>query len=829
MSDTPTTTTEPYAALLATLDLRTKVRLLTGETAFTLWGEESIGLAPMAFSDGPTGVRGLRFTGGEEVALLPNATLLASAWSEDTAREVGGLLAEEAERQKIHVVLGPTVNLHRTPLGGRLFEQYSEDPLLTGKLAAAYVKGLQDKGIGACLKHLVANESETLRNYMDSRLSERALREVYLLPFEIAVEEAQPWSIMAAYNDVNGVAATEHDHVNNTVVKGEWGWDGLLMSDWFATKTSAPAALGGLDLVMPGPDGPWGEALVRDVESGAVPERVVDDHLTRLLRLAERVGALGVHRQWPATPTAPDAPERREQLRRLATDGMVVLANDGVLPLAADVGSIALVGRHGVETVCMGGGSAQVNPPHQVSIAEGLRAAVGDRLTVVDGVEVRERPVAADPQWVRDPETGEPGVRLRHYDADGVLLGDAHSDLASASVGWDDDFPRPVARVTIAARVDHTGTAQLGALGVGAWVLSVDGVEVGSTTLAAEGHDPGESMLKPPAWTREVELAGGALVEATLTLVRSEPQPAPNGEVNQLSHVIASGMGVKSLVARPVPAPADQAVAAAVEAVRDVDVAVVVVGLTEEQETEAVDKHTLALPGEQDALVAAVAGAARRTVVVVNSATPVLMPWADEVDAILVVGLPGQEGGHAVADALLGVREPAGRLVTTWPVADGAAPAWEVEPTDLRLDYDDDTFVGYRGFAAGRAKAPAWWFGHGLGYAAWDYTSAAVVGEGSSGAPRVEVEVTNTSGRDSREVVQVYLRPAHPDEPVRLVGWAGAEVAAGSTASVTVDCDARLWRRWDSDTGRWTTLGDGGELLVARGLGDIRHRLPLGA
>lgn len=820
-------TDNPYAALLEKLDLRTKVRLLTGETAFTLWGEEGIGLAPMAFSDGPTGVRGLKFTGGEKVALFPNATVLASAWSEDTAREVGGMLAEEAQRQQIHVVLGPTINLHRTPLGGRLFEQYSEDPLLTGKLASAYVKGLQEKGIGACLKHLVANESETLRNYMDSRVSEQALREVYLLPFEIAVEESNPWSIMAAYNDVNGVAATEQQHVNNEVLKDEWDWDGLLMSDWYATKTSAPAALGGLDLVMPGPDGPWGEALVRDVESGAVPESVVDEHVTRLLRLAERVGALAEHRQWPASSTAPDAPERRAQLRRLATDGMVVLANNGVLPLAADAGTVALVGRHGVETVCMGGGSAQVNPPYQVSVADGLRDALGERLTVVDGVEVRERPVAADPRWLRDPETGEPGVRLRHYDAEGALLGDAHSDLASVSVGWDDSFPQPVEKVTIAARVSQAGRAELGALGVGAWTLSVDGDEVAQTTLVAEGYDPGESMLKPPAWTEEVELAEGALVEATVTLVRSEPRPSPTGEVNQLSHLIASGMGLKSLVARPVPASAEQAIAAAVDAARAGDVAVVVVGLTEEQETEALDKHTLALPGQQDALITAVAKAARRTVVVVNAATPVLMPWADAVDAVLVVGLPGQEGGHAVADALLGVREPAGRLVTSYPSADTEAPAWDVVPTDLRLDYTDGTFIGYRGFAAGHAKAPAWWFGHGLGYATWDYPSAQVAGATAAGAPRLEVTVANSSERDSREVVQVYLQPAEPGQPVRLVGWAATEVAAGAAATVTVECDARLWRRWDDEVGRWSTLAEGGELLVARGLGDIRHRLAL--
>ena len=300
-------------------------------------------------------------------------------------------------------------------------------------------------------------------------------------------------------------------------------------------------------------------------------------------------------------------------------------------------------------------------------------------------------------------------------------------------------------------------------------------------------------------------------MEATVTIVRSEPVPGPDGKIGQLSHVIASGMGLKSLVARPVPAPAEQTIAAAVEAARAAEVAVVVVGLTEEQETEALDKHTLALPGEQDALVSAVAAAARRTVVVVNAATPVLMPWADQVDAILVAGLPGQEGGHAVADALLGVREPAGRLVTSYPAADGENPAWEVVPTDLRLEYTDGTFVGYRGFAAGRATAPAWWFGHGLGYATWDYPSARLADAGGA-APRVEVTVRNADLRDSREVVQVYLQPAEQDQPVRLVGWAAVEVPAGQSATVAVDCDDRLWRRWDAAAGRWARLADGGEL-----------------
>jgi beta-glucosidase len=354
-----------YAGLIGALDLRDKVTLLTGASAFTLAPESSIGLGEVRLSDGPTGVRGLKFSGGRTVALFPNATLLASAWSEETAYEVGRLLAEEAMAQQIHVVLGPTINLHRSLLGGRLFEAYSEDPLLTGKLAAAYVRGLQDSGVGACLKHLIANESETERNTMNSVVDELTLRELYLLPFEIAVQEADAWSLMAAYNDINGVPATEQQHVNNEIVKEEWGYTGLLMSDWFATKSAAPAANGGLDLVMPGPSGPWGDALVAAVQAGDVDESVIDEHLRRLLRLADRVGALGSPRDYPEDLPAPDSPTRKEQLLRLAAEGITVLSNrDGVLPLNRSQ-TVALIGRHAVETIDMGGGSAQVNPPYQ--------------------------------------------------------------------------------------------------------------------------------------------------------------------------------------------------------------------------------------------------------------------------------------------------------------------------------------------------------------------------------------------------------------------------------------------------------------------------------
>ncbi len=806
---------DPYDELIGSLDLPAKIKLLTGATMFTLWPEPSIGLAELRLSDGPTGVRGLEFSGGRVVALFPNATLLASAWDTEAAHEVGQLLAEEALAQHIHVVLGPTINLHRSLLGGRLFEAYSEDPLLAGKLAAAYVQGMQELGVGACLKHLVANESETERTTMNSVVDEATLRELYLLPFEIAVAESNPWSIMAAYNDVNGIAATEQHHVNTEIVKGEWGWDGLLMSDWLATKSTAASANGGLDLVMPGPDGPWGEALVRAVRDGEVAESTVDQHLHRLLVLADRVGVLGVERDYPTGQPAPDSWPRKEQLTRLAATGMTVLTNtNDTLPLAAER-TVALIGRHAIETIGMGGGSAHVNAPYIISVAQGLTERLGDAVTVVDGVEVRNRAVAADPTIVSHPETGEPGIQALIYAADGTLLEDRSHPAGSTVVGFDDNLSQPFAKVVLRARVQIPGPVELGVLGVGDWVLqTADRTREYTLRLTSTGF--GQDMLVPPTQFEVVQLHESGLVEATV----SPPAPDSDAEVVGLP-----GIGFYGLIARPARRPSAEVIAKAVAAAQAADVAVVVVGLTDEQELESIDKDTLRLPGDQDALISAVAAVAERTVVVVNAATPVLMPWLERVDAVLWAGLPGQEAGHAVAAALLADIEPAGRLVTTFPTADGAAPAWDVTPVEGAIVYEEGTFIGYRGHYAGRVTPPAFWLGHGLGYSTWSYDNIELKTAGPS--PTVRLTVTNIGSRDSREVVQVYLEPADDRQPVRLVGWTAISVPAATSTQVDVATDDRLWRRWDTDARAWTTIKNGGRLLIARGLGDIRASLNL--
>ncbi|MEV6710985.1 glycoside hydrolase family 3 C-terminal domain-containing protein [Lentzea sp. NPDC051208] len=765
---------------VAGLDLPRKVRLLTGSALFALHPEPEIGLAPLKLSDGPTGVRGAELRGGTIACVLPNATLLAQHWDVALAREVGEVLADEAAAQQVHVVLGPTINLHRTALGGRLFEAYSEDPLLTGTIAAAYVRGLQDKGIAATPKHYVANESETERRTASMVLDEKTLREVYLLPFEIVVEDSSPWAIMAAYNNVNGIPATEHTELVEGVLKGEWGFDGLVMSDWFATKSTAASANGGLDLVMPGPGGPWEDELVKAVRAGEVAGSVIDDHLRRLLLLASRTGAFGEQRSWPQDLPAPDSPLRREQLRRFAAGGMTVLKNSGVLPLQES--RVALIGRHAIDTVAQGGGSAGVRPPHVISIADGLTSRLGDRVSVVDGVEIRARYAAPAAGVLKD-------VRATTYDADGEVLATRDMEIAELAAfgGW----AQGAASIEVSGEVvlDEPTRMLVGVRGFGDWTIDVAGRQHTALLAWANGIVE-EALLKPPHWTAEVLLSPGDRITA---------------RVREASALVG-------LITQPVPlAPAD-VIGAAARAAREADVAVVVVGLTEEQETEGFDKTTLALPGEQDALVAAVAAAAKHTVVVVNAATPVLMPWLAQVDAVLWAGLPGQEAGDAVAAALLGDIEPAGRLVTTFPRSD--ADALPLIPSDGELVYSEGTAIGYRG-----ASEPLFWFGHGLGYTTWEYGDAQA-STVDDVLVSVSVELTNTGGRSGREVVQVYLRPR--DEPVRLVGFAVADVEAGRTVRVEVPCDARVQRVWSDG---WHPL-TGGEVLIARGLGDVRVTLP---
>ncbi len=289
------------------LSLEQKIRLLTGEDFWALHEEPEAGLRRLVLSDGPAGVRGESWDERDSSANVPSATALAATWDTGRVEAIGMLLAREARRKGVDVLLAPTVNLHRTPYAGRCFECFSEDPVLTARIGASYVRGLQRSGVGATVKHFVGNDSETQRMTVDVRIDDRTLRELYLAPFEAIVRDAGAWAVMAAYNGVNGSPMTQSPLLRD-ILHGEWGYDGLVMSDWTAARDTEAAAEAALDLAMPGPAsvyGPWGEALLDAVGKGAVDEALIDDKVVRILRLAARVGALAHTLPPPGLPPAP--------------------------------------------------------------------------------------------------------------------------------------------------------------------------------------------------------------------------------------------------------------------------------------------------------------------------------------------------------------------------------------------------------------------------------------------------------------------------------------------------------------------------------------------
>jgi beta-glucosidase len=865
---------------LGRLDLDAKARLLAGRDMWSLPAIGAIGLAPLVMSDGPVGVRGRRWTAEDPSVALPSPTALAATWDPDLARRAGRLLAQEAHRKGVHVLLAPTVNLHRSPLGGRHFEAYSEDPYLTGVIGTGYVRGVQDGGIGVTVKHFVGNDAETDRFTVDNRIPPRALRELYLAPFEAIVADARPWGVMAAYNAVNGVTMTEHDALVNGVLRGEWGFDGVVVSDWFAARSTVGALRGGLDIAMPGPLTVYGDALAAAVRAGEVAEDLVDAAARRVLRLAARAGLLSGAPAAVAVADRPAGVDGDALARELAVRACVLLrnepapppgaapvpatepvaepdpaagpasatgpvtaaaANDApaaepaadpppagpasvtapgsvpLLPLAPPRGprGLVVVGAAAREARVLGGGSAQVFPEHVVSPLEGLRAALPADVPV-------RYALGADP--AEELAAAGTGFTLHAVarDAAGAELGG--EPLPGGQVQWLGDLPDGVAyeelhtvevRGTFVPRV--AGPHRFGTRGTGGFRLTVAGRVLFEGGQADPDADPFEAFFGRPTERGTVELAAGEPVEVSLLHTPVKDLPLP---------VQAVGFGL--LHGEPARDP-DELLAEAEAAARAADTAVVVVATTERVESEGFDRASLRLPGRQDELVARVAAANPRTVVVVNAGAPVEMPWREDVAAVLLAWFPGQEAGAALADVLLGAAEPGGRLPTTWPARLADAPVTRVAPRDGVLAYEEGPYIGHRAWerAAGPAgsgtePAPAYCFGHGLGYTRWTYEALAVEpGSADDGTlATARVRLRNTGRRTGREVVQLYLRS--PDEPRRLVGFTTVAAAPGEAVDAVVPVPLRAARIWDEAADGWRVVPGPLTLEAAHSLADVR-------
>jgi beta-glucosidase len=797
------------------MTLEEKVSLLAGADNWTTVPIERLGIPAIKVTDGPNGARGARSIGGPTSACFPAGVALAATWNTDLVRRVGQALAEEVTSKAAHILLAPTVNTHRSPLAGRNFECYAEDPYLSSRMAVAYVDGVQSRGVGACIKHLVCNDSEYERRTISSEVRERALREVYLAPFRAAVQEAQPWGVMSAYNKVNGISCSENPYLLLEILKGEWGFEGIVISDWSGTY-SADCITGGLDLEMPGPARWMGKGILDAVRAGEVAEAVIDDKVKRLLRVVQRASVF-VDAD-PRPEEAVDRPEHRRLIREAAGEAIVLLKNaDRLLPLdPRQISSVAVIGENARWAPVQGGGSAHVAPHYVVSPLEALTDRLGDDVEIdyEIGCTMHKLLPLIDADWLTARDDGR-GLTIQFFD-DGDLSGDpVHTATTDQMhLGWFGHPPSHVDSAVFSVRLSgtftapETGTYTFGLLTSGRSRLFVDGaVRIDDWTPGEHDgpfFEPGSSEK-----TVDIELAAGQSVELRL-------EYSSEGTVG--------GQTLRLGCLPPIPT---EPIEAAVDLAAGSDVAIVFAGLSGEWEREGADRMDMGLPGEQARLIEAVAATNENTIVVLNSGSPIPMGWLGEVGAVVQAWYPGQEAGNAIADVLLGDVNPSGRLPTTFPKRLQDNPAYVNYPGENgRVHYGEGIFVGYRYYDEKEIE-PLFPFGYGLSYTSFKY-SGLVLSAGRmepGGEMQVHVSVENTGPCAGQEVVQLYIRDVastlrRPKKELRA--FAKVSLEPGETRTVTFRLDEDDLSFYDPAREGWVAEPGDFDVLVGSSSRDIR-------
>jgi beta-glucosidase len=826
-------------ALVDALTLEEKAALTSGEDMLSTVAVDRLGIPKVHVTDGPNGARGnsLPGMGGNPSVCIPCGSALGATWDPALVGKLGALVGREARDRGCRGLLAPTVNLHRSPLAGRNFECYSEDPLLSGRLAAAYVRGVQSEGVFATVKHFVGNDAEFERASISSVIDERSLRELYLVPFEIAVSEGGALAIMTAYNRLNGRWLTQQPEYLLDILRDEWGFQGLVMTDWFAVTDTLVSLAAGLDLEMPGPARGLGATVVDAVENGDVDVADLDAAVGRLLGGFDRIGALDgpapVHD--PKEPTTGDV----ALLRRAAAEATVLLSNAGVLPLARSA-SIALLGAPALTPTIMGGGSAQVTPHRLESVVDALAHALGpDRALVYErGCEPTLSPAVVGGAVLRAPDgfvaETYAGLALEGPVTETQQLNELR--MMKIGLSFEASTGDWSMRVTGTVVPDETGIFQLALAQAGLARLLVNDEVVldGFTNRPPPGGNDffGQASQDLVA---DVHFEQGVPVDMVVEYAFSDTSLA------------GFRVGFRTT-------DGDALMERAVNAAAGVDVAIVCVGTSAETETEGRDRTTLALPGRQAELVRRVAAVNNRTVVVVNAAAPVDMEWEEDVAAVLQCWFGGQEMPGALADVLVGAADPGGRLPTTLPMRLEHAPSHANFPGENgELRYGEGLFMGYRGYEH-NAIAPRFAFGHGLSYTSFELgepTLSPAIHQ-SGGTVTVIVPVTNVGSRAGSEVVQCYVAPASPrlTRPLKeLKAFGKVALGPGESTEVEFVLDDRAFAYWDPGQDDWNDVQalvpamfnflsppvqrrargwqvDAGsyEILIGRSSDDIAHR-----
>ncbi|KAK5658756.1 hypothetical protein OQA88_1566 [Cercophora sp. LCS_1] len=810
---------------LASLTQEEKVSLLT---AADFWRTKAIpakNIPAIKTSDGPNGARGGIFVGGTKAALFPCGISLAATWNKDILYQVGQHLAEEAKARSANVLLAPTVCMHRHPLGGRNFESFSEDPLLTGKLAAQYIRGLQERGVAATIKHFVGNEQETNRLTVDSKIAERPLRELYLRPFEIAVREANPWAIMSSYNLVNGVHSDMNSHILKDVLRGDWKYDGTVISDWGGTNSTAESLSAGCDVEFPFSTKWRFEKVLEALNDGKITQGDIDRAVENVLTLVERTKGSDLSAE--VDEREDDREETRNLIREAGVEGLTLLKNVGsVLPINPKTAKVAVIGPNANRAIAGGGGSASLNPYYNTLPLDSIRKAAQQPVSYALGCHIHKwLPLASylctdktgkqgvTIEWFKgDQFKGQPVITQRRTNTD-LFLWDS-APLAQVGPEWS-------AIVTTHLTATTTGKHTISFMSVGPGRLFING------KLALDLWDwteEGEAMFDGSVdYLVDVDMEANRAVELRVEITNELRPISKQNEFNMTHKYGGCRIGFKE---------EDQIdyLQEAVDIAKAADVAVVIVGLDAEWESEGYDRQTMDLPsdGSQDRLIQAVVKANPNTVVVNQSGSPVAMPWADEVPAIIQAWYQGQEAGNALTDVLFGLKNPSGKLPCTFPRRLEDTPAYHNWPGEnLEVIYGEGLYIGYRHYDRVRVP-PLFSFGHGLSYTKFEYGRPSLSSKVLRRGEMIEliVAVSNIGEVEGSETVQIYVRDEKsrlPRPEKELVAFEKVRLEAGETKHLRVGLDKHAVGYYDTALKKWIAEEGVFKVLVGASAEDIKY------
>ncbi len=788
--------------LFQRLTLDEKMSLLTG-TDFTAQPIPRLSVPAMGMVDAGQGVRGGMGSTQGPATLFPSGVTMASSWDPELVSRIGKAIGEEALNKGTgaQVLLGPAVNIQRSPLGGRNGEYFSEDPYLAGRLAVGYIQGMQSTGCASCLKHYACNNEEVDRGDVNVRVDERTLREIYLPAFEAGTKEGHAWTVMSSYNQINGHHATANAYLLTDVLKKCWGWDGMVMSDWGAVHETVGVVNAGNDLEMPGPGALSHDKVAKALKRGQITQAAIDDNVKRILRTVIRVGLL----DGPRVPNHAlvNSPEHQKLTFEAASKAIVLLKNEGgLLPLdPARIHSIAVIGPAATDMQYGAAGSPGVQPFYSINPLDGLKTRAGTGITV---------------NYARGEETGSPVPATALTDLHGEYF--ANRDLTGAPAitrtehqiqfDWNTDSPGAgIPRTTFSARWTGTLTAPV----------------TGHYTLSLAADDGCRLYLDGKTLIDHWFESAGAPVSVEVALV------AGHTYALKLEYFQAAG---KAFAQFNWTVPGGTRFQDAAEAARKSDVAIVCVN-TAGTEGEGTDRPSMALPGTQDELIQAVAAANPKTIVVLNNGTPCLMTnWLNKVPGLIEAWFPGQEGGHALAAILFGDVNPSGKLPTTLAARREDYPDYGHFPgVKGHVDYVEGIYVGYRHFDKVKI-APLFPFGYGLSYTTFQYgpLKLSQASLAPTGTVTASLNVTNTGKREGAEVVEFYVHDPHPkiDKPVQeLKGFTKVNLMPGETRAVSFTLAPRALsycdvpgKQWKADTGDY-------EVEAGSSSRDIRQRATL--